>query len=226
MSITKDYLPKHPDIIIYQNDEMFRMNTDTAVLGEFLEVFREDTVLDIGTNQGALLLYASLFHPKQMTGIDINPYSLELAQKNMEVNHIENVTFVHVDACEYRGETVDVIICNPPYFQTKPEEKGKNPYLALAKHEGNLTLQKLMDTIEANLKPNGKVFFLYQASRLHEVMDAFTAHHMQVKILQFVYDVEKESSNVTLIKAMKGVKSGLVVLKPIIIDRQKARDCL
>ena len=60
MAITKDYLPKHKDIVMYQDDTMFRINTDTMVLGEFLEVYKKDTVLDIGTNNGALLLYANI----------------------------------------------------------------------------------------------------------------------------------------------------------------------
>ena len=40
---------------------MFCINTDTTVLGEFLNIYRNDTVLDMGTNNGALMIYAS-FH--------------------------------------------------------------------------------------------------------------------------------------------------------------------
>ena len=44
--ITKDYLPNHPEIELYQDDTMLRINTDTYVLGEFLNIYRNDTVLD------------------------------------------------------------------------------------------------------------------------------------------------------------------------------------
>ena len=47
MSIRIDYLPNHKDIKVYQDDEMFCINTDTMVLGEFLEVYKQDVVLDI-----------------------------------------------------------------------------------------------------------------------------------------------------------------------------------
>ena len=50
MSERIDYLPNHPNIKLYQDDEMFCINTDTMVLGEFIEVYRYDTILDIGTN--------------------------------------------------------------------------------------------------------------------------------------------------------------------------------
>ena len=46
--IRLDHLPKHEDIKLYQDDEMFCINTDTMVLGEFLEVYKKDVVLEIG----------------------------------------------------------------------------------------------------------------------------------------------------------------------------------
>ena len=42
--ITKDYLSNHPEIELYQDDTMLRINT--FVLGEFLNIYRNDTVLD------------------------------------------------------------------------------------------------------------------------------------------------------------------------------------
>ena len=63
--IRLDYLPYAKDIKIYQDDEIFRINTDTHLLGKFIDIHRKDVVLDIGTNTGALMLYASLFDPKK-----------------------------------------------------------------------------------------------------------------------------------------------------------------
>lgn len=41
MSRRLDYLPNHEEIKIYQDDEMFCINTDTMVLGEFLDIKRK-----------------------------------------------------------------------------------------------------------------------------------------------------------------------------------------
>ena len=79
--LTLDYLPNHIDIKIYQHKKMFRINTDTCLLGEFLD-FKDDlSVLDIGTNNGALLLYSSLLKPKNIVGIDLNNEALEITKK-------------------------------------------------------------------------------------------------------------------------------------------------
>lgn len=219
MSITKDYLPKHPEIIVYQDDSMFRINSDTMALGEFLEIYKNDTVLDIGTNNGALLIYASLFNPKQLIGLDINKKALDIAKMNMEANNITNYKLVNDDANTYLDSEVDVIICNPPYFKTRVEDRGQNQYLALAKHEDNLLLSNLILTIAKNLKTNGKLFFLFQTSRLLEVIEELEKNNLNIKKMKFVYDVNKDYSNVVLIKAVKGGLKGIVVEKPLIITR-------
>ena len=56
---TYDYI-NGTDIYLYQHKKMFRINTDTALLAQFMKVKKGERVLDIGTNNGALLLAAPL----------------------------------------------------------------------------------------------------------------------------------------------------------------------
>lgn len=220
MSIRLDYLPLHKDIKIYQDDEMFCINTDTMVLGEFLEIKRKDVVLDIGTNTGALMLYASMHKPRRLIGIDINQKALEIAKRNMKLNNVENYELIYADGNNYVcDEEVDVIIFNPPYFKTESQDKGKNPYLALAKHEDNFSLESMINCINRNIRVNGTLYYLFQTSRLMEVLRLLDQKKLIVKKLKFVYDENKEASNLVLIKAIKGAKDGLIVEKPIIITR-------
>lgn len=216
--ITLDYLPK-TNIQLYQDDEMIRINTDTEVLGEFLEVYRNDIVLDMGTNQGALLLYASRFNPKKLIGLEINQRGCDLAKRNMELNNIPNYEIINGDIITYTSTPVDVIICNPPYFKTDPHNKGDNKFLAIAKHEGDLTLDKLIASIKRNLKDNGTLYFLFMTPRLDEVLAELNKNNIIPKVLKFVYDTKKKTSNVFLVKAVKNAKKGLGVEKPIIIER-------
>lgn len=221
MTLRLDYLPNRKEIKLYQDDDMFCINTDTYVLGEFLNIYKQDTVLEIGTNNGALLLYASRFNPKSMVGIDINEKAIELAKKNMELNNIENVTLKVADGNTYQDSEVDVIIFNPPYFKSREEDKSQNEYLKLAKHEDNFSLSSMIECINRNLKNNGTLFFLFQTSRLNEVISLLNKKHIIVKELKFVYDENKEYSNVFMIRAVKNAKNGLVVTKPIIITRKE-----
>ena len=222
MSIRLDYLPKHEDIKIYQDDEMFCINTDTMVLGEFLEIKRSDTVIDIGTNTGALMLYINMHNPKKIIGIDINEKALELAKKNMEINNVKNYELVHADGNTFKyHEEADVIVFNPPYFKKPLKDEAINKYLALAKYEDNFSIESMINTVNKNLRNGGTFYYLFQTSRLNEVLIEMNKKKLVVKKLKFVYDVNKEFSTLVLIKAIKGAKEGLVVDKPIIIDRNK-----
>ena len=220
MSRRLDYLPNHEEIKIYQDDEMFCINTDTMVLGEFLDIKKKDIVLDIGTNTGARLLYASKFKPKKLIGIDINEKALELAKENMKLNNITNVELIHADGNTFRNnEEVDVVIFNPPYFKTPSSDKGSNKYLSLAKHEDNFPLESMIQCVNRNLRNNGTLYFLFQTTRLNEVLKVLNEKKLVVKKMQFVYDENKENSTVVMLKAVKGAKEGVLVQKPRYITR-------
>ena len=78
-----DYLPNHKEITLYQREDMFRLNTDSALLGEFFVFNDNESLLDIGTNNGVLLLYASIKAKGKLFGIDVFLEALELCKKNL-----------------------------------------------------------------------------------------------------------------------------------------------
>jgi len=219
--IRQDYIPKHENLKIYQDTDMFLINSDTEALGEFIECYRDDDVLDMGTNTGGLLLYASLFNPKKLTGLDINQKALELAKKNLDYNNIKNYELINDNIVTFTHDPYDVIICNPPYFLTKEDNKANNNYKNLAKHESILELKTLVKSIARNLKDNGTLYFLFLTSRLEEVVCALNKNNLTIKKMKFVFDKNKEYSNVFMVKCVKNAKYGMVVEKSHIFDRRK-----
>ena len=216
-----DYLEKHKEIKVIQDDEMFCINTDTTVLGEFLEVYKEDTVLDIGCNNGALLLYASMFHPKKLIGIDINPKAVALSKRNMELNKVD-AEIIEADGNTFTlSDRASVVIFNPPYFKVLKDDSVKNKYLYLAKHEDNFPLPSMIDCINRNLKEGGTLFFLFETKRMVEVIKLLDNANIKIKEMKFVFDENKENSNVFVLKGVKNSRDGLVVKRPVIITRSK-----
>lgn len=214
-----DYIPHHEELKIYQDTDMFLINSDTEALGEFIEVYKNDSVLDMGTNTGALLLYASLFKPKKITGLDINEKALKLAKKNLDYNNITNYELIWDNIVTFRHEPYDVIICNPPYFETKEDNKAVNEFKNLAKHESILNLKSLVKSISSNLKDNGTLYFLFLTSRLEEVVLELAKNNLTIKEMKFVFDKNKENSNVFMVKCVKNAKMGMNVKKSLIFSR-------
>ena len=213
-----DYLP-NTNFQIVQDDMMFRINTDTEVLGQFLKCYKKDLVYDFGCNNGALMLYASLFNPKKIVGIDINKEALVLAKENLDFNHVTNYELIHADIKELKLEEADTIICNPPYFKTEMDNLSANDYKNIAKHEVMIDLETLVKSIARNLRDNGNLYFLFLTSRLEEVISTFKKYHLGIKEMQFIYDENKEFSFVFMIHAKKNMNPNIHVLKPIIIKR-------
>ena len=219
-NLTKDYLPGYPNIILYQHTKMFRVNTDTSLLGHYIDIPMNARVLDVGTNNGALLLYASMLNYKSLVGIDINSEALEIAKLNLEINNVKNYYLINENIKNfYDKELFDVIISNPPYFNTQNENlKNQNIYLKMARHEEYLMLEDLIKSISLNLKKEGTFFLVHIASRFNEINQVLNRYNLFINEFVRVRDERKVNDHVILMKITKNKKE-IVEKENIIIKR-------
>lgn len=184
--LTFDYLPQKKEVHLYQHPKMFRINTDTGLLGNYLKIPFQARVLDIGTNNGALLLYASTFPYKELVGIDIQPLAIEIAKMNMELNHISNFQLYVKDIQTFEDpEGFDVIICNPPYFHQQTQNQNKD--LALARHDTYLSLQTLFFKVFQLLKNTGVFYFIHRYDRYDEIVNELQHQHLKIVEKKEIY---------------------------------------
>lgn len=219
--LTLDYLPHHDDIKVYQSKTMFRINTDTHLLGEFITVRKNDRILDIGTNNGALLLYASVQgRPCELTGIDINEGAIEIAKKNLELNGLTGNVFVQDAKTFYNPDQYDLIICNPPYFNTKNQTlKNKNTLVKDARHEDEFSIKDMMRCFKRNLKDNGRFYICHRANRINDIFKEMSEVGMRASKLQLVYDKDKSEAIAVLIEGRRSKIAECLVMEPKIIER-------
>lgn len=216
---TLDYLP-NTNIYLYQRKDMFRMNTDTALLGNFMKINEGETVLDIGTNNGALLLYANQCKPGYLYGVDILEEACNLARENLEYNKISNVEIMHGDIKNIEINPVDVIVSNPPYFKTSEQSNvNESEYLKCARHEVYLTMSDLFQSVQRLLKENGRLYLVHRSDRIGDIICELRAIQMEVKRIQFIYDENKDDARSVLIEATKQGKSHCIVMKPHTVTR-------
>ena len=213
-----DYL-YNSDIKIFQDDEMFKMNSDTRNLGEFLAFNKSDyTILDVGCNNGALLLYAYKKKcAKHYYGVDLNEKALEIAKESMEANGISNYTFYHSEFQNLKMEQVDYIVSNPPYFDG--EHVSENMDKRRARFAEFLPLEELVKHSKRLLKDRGSLFLVYPSFKLPQVIATLDKYKFGVVRLQFVYDENKDEAMVFLLEARKSMKHYSKIPKPIINTR-------
>lgn len=110
------------DFIINTDDNVYIPAEDSYLLAENLEIQKGQSVLEIGTGSGIVAMYASRLTDK-ITVTDINFDACELARKNFEANHIENIEILFGNLFEpVKNRKFDVILFNTPYLPTEEDE--------------------------------------------------------------------------------------------------------
>ena len=153
---TYDYIAG-TDIHLWQRSDMFRINTDTAQLAHFMKVRAGERVLDIGTNNGALLLCAEQFSPSFLCGVDIQANACQLAERNLKEHGISHAQILCGDFCEMDLQGFDVIVCNPPFFPMGHHGEVTATPRSIARHELFLPLDRLLSGAARALKENGRL---------------------------------------------------------------------
>ena len=216
-----DYL-KFIDYVFEQDDRFIKANTDTAFLGMFLDRMKNKSVLDIGTNTGALLLYAHYHGAKYLYGVDIHEDALKVAKKNLE-RYTDEYKLYYSRIQDLDIEPVDVVICNPPFFEMN--NVTPDIYFKEAMFEESLMMEDLFIALRKFMKDNGEAYILYQADRFPELFDMCKKYKLKIMKMQFVHDINSKHALRVLMKLKIGKMSKLKIYEPVMIDRGKYARC-
>lgn len=201
---------------IYQHNDHFHFNTDTKLLSAFAKVKKQERVLDIGCNNGALLYGCDDVEVKELVGVEIFEEACQVARKNVETFFKHSARIVCSRIQDFEDEPFDVILSNPPYFKVD----ATHPDVQInARQQGrielNLSLEELIENAARLLKSNGRFYFVHRPNRLNDIVRYLYQHHFQIKSMQIAYD--KEVAKSLLIEAQKEASCDCTILQPYII---------
>ncbi|MBQ2510295.1 MAG: methyltransferase domain-containing protein, partial [Erysipelotrichaceae bacterium] len=168
-----------------QDDSLYKINTDTVSLGMFLDPMIRKTVLDIGTNTGALLLYALHQGADRLIGVDIHEDALQIASENLK-RYTDNYQLICQRIQEVRIDPVDAIVCNPPFFEMN--NVTEDGYFKEAMFEESLPPEELFLSFRRLLKDNGEIYLIYQADRFPELYELCLKYRLKIMKMQYVHD--------------------------------------
>lgn len=210
-----DYTPHHK-VPLLQDDSLFKMSTDTSALMKCMKIQKGDTVLDIGTNHGVVLLEANVYEPSWMTGIDINPLGIELAIKNMQLNNIHNFTLLCQDVTQTKFEhQFDVILSNPPYFSPERHTMTQTHAIKNAKFSNTLDFDALLTVIKSTLKPKGRAYVVYRSSMLAQCFKSACEHQLSITQIQLIDDHRLSYYKTCVLTLSHGSNKPCEILKPL-----------
>ena len=212
-----DYLP-FTEYTIKQGEEMYHFNSDSVLLGRFLKAKHSHRVLDIGCNQGVLMLYASLHKPVEITGIDLFPEVLELCRQNLERNGVTG-KLVCTDLQHFTDDPYHVIVCNPPYYNTSADHlMNDNPYLQAARHTKYLTAEDLFSGVDRLLHDTGTFYTICRSSRLMKIISTAQKYHLYLNCLRIVYDHPQGTAKTALMAFSRSKTRDTEILYPAYLN--------
>ena len=223
----------HPyGLFILQHPDAFRFGTDAVLLAHFARAKKQHRVLDLGTGTGILpLLMTALFHPKHITGIEIQPNMADMAQRSVGYNDL--ASSIDIVTGDYtKPQTLhalgiyDVVVCNPPYGKLGHGECSVDAPHALARFEICADFSEICQSAQMALTSMGHFFCIHQTIRLMELLDTLHHSHLEPKRLRFVHGNPEKNANLVLIECIKGGKSGLKVESPLFLTDAKGQASL
>jgi len=162
----------------------YRFSADAVALAEFAQASATDTVLDLCSGCGVILILMWQRAPfRYGVGVELEVELATLARSNVTQFHLEDK--IHILQADIRGLNADdlegistpdavtrfdVITANPPYWPLGRGRLNPNSQKAAARHEICLTLEDVIAAALRFLKPEGRLYLSHLESRKSQIL--------------------------------------------------------
>jgi len=164
--------PPYFCVMPYDPAQVYQPEADTFLLlaAARVEVKPGDRVLEIGTGSGSIA--AALVQKCDVVATDINPHAAFCAKK-------EGLDVIRCDLFSGLRGTFDLIIFNPPYLPTQPDERIDDwlEYALDGGASGRDVIERFAASIGTVLAPGGRILLLISSlTGLSEVLGLFAGN--------------------------------------------------
>jgi len=162
------------------NDEVYPAAEDTYLLldAALAESCPEDIVIEIASGRGIISVELA---PKvrRLIAADINPHAILATKARAEERGAsQRIELVRADLFRGISGVFDLVLFNPPYLPTQPEERSGNwiDYALDGGMSGRETVDRFLKDLSGHLKPGGRALLLISSQTgLREVQDTASA---------------------------------------------------
>ena len=225
--LQKNRLLNFKDKIIYQDDDWFMFSLDSVLLVNFVTIRLNDKkIIDFCSGNAPIPMLLTYKTKSSIIGIELQKPGYELGVRSITENDMASqIQLINDDVknvkelfCE---DSFDLILCNPPYFKNNDKKLiADTPIKSIARHEICLTLDDVLKCAKYLLKNGGTLSMVHRPERLIEIIDKMHFYGFEPKKVQFVYPKIGMEANTLLIEGVKGGKSGLKILPPLIVHEE------
>lgn len=201
----------------------FRTSIDSVLLAAACPARDEESVLDLGCGVGSAGICVLWRVPGvTLTGVEIQPESVELARKNASLNGMEQrCVFEQADIRDFKGRGFDHVICNPPYLEAGTHMVSPSESLAMARGHAELSLKDWVDVAYKALKQEGSLTIIHRADHTDKIVQAMGPRFGAVEIIP-LWPHAGEVAKRVIIRAIKDRKTGSILHPGIVLHRDNS----
>ena len=198
--------------------------SDAIVLASFCAPRHKDKCCDLGTGNGIIpLLWLRDFKPKEITGVELSDSAVNLLNKTLTENNIEDkIKVIHHDLRSLKGvlpnEYYDIVSINPPYKKLGTGIVNTETDYQNARHEFTCTLDDCAKAASLLLKFGGRFCICQRPERLPDIFEAMRKFKIEPKSMREVIQRPGKEPSLVLVEGKKGSAPGFRISAPLILE--------
>ena len=137
----KNSLLNYKDMIIYQDDDWFKLSMDSVLLANFVTINASaKRIIDFATGNAPIPMLISFRTKAKIYGIEYQKCICDLGIQSINENKLnEKINLINEDVRNIKkifdSEYFDVVTCNPPYFRVcEGSHLNTNDVKTVARH--------------------------------------------------------------------------------------------
>ena len=215
---------------ILQNPDGFRFGMDAVLLADFASLRKREKVADMGSGTGILPLLMSQNEPTAcFDAFEWQADMADMARRSVALNGLSDRIRIH--AMDFRHawqavgrESMDVVVCNPPYGKQGGTLLNHSGTVTLARHETDGTIEDVAAACAAVLRTHGRAYMVFPAKRLLELCDALRKSSLEPKRIRMVCSKLEKPPYLVLLEAMKNARPSLLWMPPLVVYHPDGRE--
>ncbi|HEY6367411.1 MAG TPA: tRNA1(Val) (adenine(37)-N6)-methyltransferase [Candidatus Binatia bacterium] len=213
-------------LTLFQSRNGYRFSLDTLLLADFVTCRGREKIADLGTGNGVVALILAYLYPSlSITGLEIQPRMVNRACRNVRMNGFaDRVTIRRFDVRDvqqaFDPESFAAVICNPPYRRPTSGRISPNAERKIARHEIAASLGDFLRAGTYLLPIRGRMALVYPAPRGVDLLKSMRDANLEPKRLRIVHSFADSRASLVLVEGVKGGRSGIEILRPLIVYKK------
>lgn len=214
-------------VTVIQQRGGYRFALDSLLLARFVELRGEERVVDLGAGNGVVALSLAVLNSGvEVVGVELQEAMAERAKRGAALNGVEKrVRMMRgdvrtVEEClPARG--FDVAVCNSPYRPPRSGRVNPDRERLLARHEVEGGLADFVRAGAYLLRHRGRMCLVYPSERAVELFAVMRQQGLEPRRVRFVQSFADAPATLVLAEGVKGARTSLTVLPPLVIYRRE-----